>query len=81
MDIQWIRTYRPDPDSSDPRPAILGGGYLTSDPAYAIEFAAIALTQHGHVIVQKATWLRDDIDQARHDRARAREAQAAEARP
>lgn len=82
MNTQWIRKYRSNPDDVvDPRPAFLGGGYVTSDIEDAAEFAASALARHGNVVIQNSFFIGNDIDRVRQVRARFKDAERAEARP
>jgi hypothetical protein len=80
MKAWWVRSYRPDLNRFDERPAVLNGGYLTADPEDLAEFAAAALRKRGSVVVQRAFSLADDEDTIRVIRNRAAEAERAEAR-
>lgn len=82
MDTQWIRKYRTDSgNAADPRPAILGGGYITSDSEDATYFTASAIANHGNVVMQKSFLMNDGVDLVRQTRKRFKEAERAEARP
>lgn len=80
MDAQWIRNYRPHPSHLDELPALLHLVTLAADPVTLEAVITAALVKRGNVVTQKTMRREDGAERLRYVRARAREAQAAEAR-
>jgi hypothetical protein len=78
MQPRWVRSYRPNPDRLDERPAVLSGGYVTADPELFETIVTAALVKRGNVVIQQTRYLYENEGAFR---ARVREAERAEARP
>ena len=75
-----IRSYRPDLEVFDERPAVLSGCPVASDPAILEASVTAALAKRGNVVIQRVLLLSDGVRTAGYAATRAREAELAEMR-